>query len=176
MVSEELLIESLQKGQAQAYSRLYDQYAVNLYNIILKVVKSESEAESLLQDSFVKIWKNISQYDSSKGRLFTWLVTIARNVAIDYCRSSYFIKKNLIQNESNYVDNKKLSSEMFELDYLGIDKIVNSLDDKLKHIIDLQFYYGYTQAEIAEEFSIPLGTVKSRTRAALLQLRNKLTE
>ena len=82
----------------------------------------------------------------------------------------------MIQNEDNLVDNQSLSVEMFELDYLGINDKVNSLEDKLKQIIDLQFYYGYTQTQISEEVNIPLGTVKSRTRTALLQLRTKLSD
>ena len=176
MFSEEAFIKSLQDGKPNAYAELYDRYGATLFQVILKIVKSNEDAENLLQDTFVKIWRNISTYDASKGRLFTWFVTIARNIAIDFCRSRYFIKKHMIQNEDTIVDSQSLSVEMFELDYLGIHDKVNSLEDKLKQIIDLQFYYGYTQTQISEEFNIPLGTVKSRTRTALLQLRTKLSD
>lgn len=176
MFSEEAFIKSLQDGKPDAYAELYDRYGATLFQVILKIVKSNEDAENLLQDTFVKIWRNIGTYDASKGKLFTWFVTIARHLAIDFCRSKYFTKKNLIQNEDNLVNNQSLSVEMFELDYLGINDKVNSLEDKLKQIIDLQFYYGYTQTQISEEFNIPLGTVKSRTRTALLQLRTKLSD
>lgn len=176
MFSEEAFIKSLQDGKPDAYAELYDRYGATLFQVILKIVKSNEDAENLLQDTFVKIWRNIGTYDASKGKLFTWFVTIARHLAIDFCRSKYFTKKNLIQNEDNLVNNQSLSVEMFELDYLGINDKVNSLEDKLKQIIDLQFYYGYTQTQISKEFNIPLGTVKSRTRNALLQLRTKLSD
>ncbi|MBK7245383.1 MAG: sigma-70 family RNA polymerase sigma factor [Saprospiraceae bacterium] len=176
MFSEEAFIKSLQDGKPDAYAELYDRYGATLFQVILKIVKSNEDAENLLQDTFVKIWRNISTYDASKGRLFTWFVTIARHLAIDFCRIKYFTKKNMIQNEDSLVDSQSLSVEMFELDYLGINDKVNSLEDKLKQIIDLQFYYGYTQTQISEKFNIPLGTVKSRTRTALLQLRTKLSD
>lgn len=175
MLTEEELIKGLKEGNHQTYGELYDRYAKNLYLIILKIVKSEEEAENLLQDCFVKIWRSIELYDSSVSRLYTWLIVIARNIAIDFCRSSYFSKKSKIQSDDYLVFKESLNSEMLKLDYLGLDKVVDGLDLVHRKLIELQYYLGYTQQEVSEELQIPLGTVKSRTRTALKILREKLS-
>ncbi|MCC6817214.1 MAG: sigma-70 family RNA polymerase sigma factor [Saprospiraceae bacterium] len=175
-MSEHELIQGLKSADEKTYSILYDRYANNLYGVINKLVNSESESENLLQDCFVKIWRNIESYDPSKGRLYTWMITIARNLALDYKRSQYFISKKMIQNEDSLVNISAETKSITKLDYLGLEKILINLDHNLKQMIDLQYYYGYSQQEIAEEFKIPLGTVKSRTRIALQKLRDQLDE
>ncbi|MEP6628752.1 MAG: sigma-70 family RNA polymerase sigma factor, partial [Ginsengibacter sp.] len=103
--SEEELIELLRNGDQSAFSYLYDNYSGALYNIIYKMLEQTELAEDVLQEAFVKIWNNFSSYDSSKGRLFTWMVNITRNLTIDTIRSKSFRKQSKIQNSENAVDN-----------------------------------------------------------------------
>ncbi len=175
-MEESVLVLQLKSGSREAFSELYDRYATNLYHVILKLVNSESDAENLLQDTFVKIWRSIDSYDPKISRLYTWLITIARNMAIDYCRSAYFSKKKSIQNDEVLVYKETPRSEMCRLDYIGMDDVLNRLDQNLRQLIDLQFYLGYTQQEVADELNIPLGTVKSRTRTAFKILKEQLQD
>lgn len=173
--SEQALIERLQLGERAAFAELYDRYGRNLYAVIFEVTKSESDAENLLQDAFVKIWRNISRYDAGKGRLYTWLVVIARRMALDFVRSNYFLERQTIQPADSAVSVESPAPEMQRLDHIGLELAVGRLEPHLKQVIDLQYFMGYSQQEVADETGLPLGTVKSRTRAALSHLRQQLT-
>ena len=166
--TEEALIVALREKDKQVIGIIYDNYSPVLYGVILKIVKSEQVAEDVLQETFIKIWKNADAYDSSKGRLFTWLISIARNCAIDYTRSKDY--KQQSQTASNFVFNEDLTETM-ETDYIGLKEIVEKLKPDNKEIIDLVYFQGYTQAEAAKKLSMPLGTVKTKIRVALQRLR-----
>lgn len=172
-ISEEELINLLKKDSQEGISILYDNYSSALYGVITKIVRSEEIAQDILQDAFVKIWKNFSSYDSSKGRLFTWMINIARNRAIDYIRSKDFKNRNLNDYDTNNAELSGITSEI-NIDQIGLKETVNLLDPKLKVIIDTIYLKGYTQAETAEHLNIPLGTVKSRVRSALIELRKHI--
>ncbi len=171
-IPETELVASLQKKDEQALEYLYDNYSPALFGIILQIVDDRETAEDLLQEVFIKIWKNISSYDPSKGRLYTWLLNIARNASIDALRSKNFKKSNQnrpLDKSVGYL-NRNFRTESFT-DGIGIKKMVDMLKPELKMVIDLLYFKGYTQSEVAQEFSIPLGTVKTRTRIALIELR-----
>ena len=172
---EKVLIGRLQKGERSAFAELYDRYGKSLYAVIFEVVKTEADAENLLQDCFVKIWRNIGRYDASKGRLYTWLVIIARRLALDFVRSAYFLERRMIREEKTAVSLESPAPEMRHLEYIGLESAVDRLDAPLKQMIDLQYFKGYTQQEVADETGLPLGTVKSRTRAAFMRLRQLLS-
>jgi len=165
---EEVLATSLKKRDRQAIAVIYDNYSPALYGIILRVVRSEQAAEDVLQEAFIKIWKNAEHYDASKGRLFTWLVSIARNCAIDYTRSKGY--KQQVQTGSDFVFDKDLT-ETISTDHIGLKEIVEKLKPDNKAVIDLVYFQGYTQAEVAEKLNMPLGTVKTKVRSALQALR-----
>lgn len=167
-------VERLKAGEQAAFNELYDRYGRAIYNVILENTRSSADAENLVQDAFVKIWRNIDRYDASKGRLFTWLVVIARRVALDFMRSKYFLSKGKIQNEEKAVSIESPAPEMQQLEYIGLENETRKLAPNLKQIIDLQYFMGYTQQEVADETGLPLGTVKTRTRAALMFLRKNL--
>lgn len=169
--AEETLVRRLKSGERDAFAELYDRYGNSLYGVIFALVKNESDTENLLQDSFVKIWRNINLYDAEKGRLYTWLVTIARRLALDFVRSNQYATRQMIQPAELLVCKEANSSESARTDHIGLDKLLGKLSPQLKQIIDLQYFMGYTQQEIADELGLPLGTVKSRTRAALSELR-----
>jgi RNA polymerase sigma-70 factor (ECF subfamily) len=126
-----------------------------------------------LQEVFVKIWHNFTQYDKTKGKLFTWIINIARNRAIDYTRSKNFKnqQKNLdVDKIVSYIDSKKSTS--FNTDKIGLRAMLTGLKPEQRQILDLVYFKGYTQAEVADELNIPLGTVKTRIRMALILLRS----
>ena len=171
---EKQIISLLQLGDQQAVSLIYKNYANTLIGLIYKVVKSDVLAEEVLQDTFVKIWKNAAQYNPQKGRLFTWFANIARNAAIDKVRSASFQRQSKTDHTENFVGIKEVGQEIQHTTDSGLRKVIDSLDDKYKNLIDLVYFQGYTQREIEKEFKIPLGTVKSRLRSAIKELRAKL--
>jgi RNA polymerase sigma factor (sigma-70 family) len=169
---EDELVSRLFKKDEQAFSYLYDNYSAALYGIIFRIVQEEEVANDVMQETFVKIWNNFSQYDKTKGKLFTWLVNLARNLAIDTTRSKSFKNqaKNLdLDKIVGYIDSHKSTS--FNPDQIGLKALLEKLRPEQRDIIDLAYFKGYTQVEIAEEMNIPLGTVKTRMRMAIMQLR-----
>ncbi len=168
--SEEELVSALKRNERNAFEFLYDHYSGALFNIISKTLKDEEKAADVLQESFLKIWKNIASYNPEKGRLFTWIMNIARNGAIDAVRAEgrkpamNDIEDTAVLNEKDtYDDSQTVSSEM--------KAIVEMLRPERKILIDMAYFQGYTHEEISEELSIPLGTVKSRIRTALQELK-----
>ena len=169
--TETELVLLLKQRSRNAFSYLYDNYCGALHSIILNIVNEEELANDVLQEVFVKIWKQIESYDSSKGRLFTWMLNIARNASIDTIRSRSY---------QNTRQNRELTEDVYmaggtseiRTDQIGLRKMVHSLKEDYRVLIELSYFQGYTQDEIAKTLSIPLGTVKTRLRSALIQLRN----
>jgi RNA polymerase sigma-70 factor (ECF subfamily) len=139
------------------------------------LISDREEAEDVLQEVFVKIWKNIETYNQSKGRLYTWMLNIARNTAIDKLRSKGFNNSQKNLSSDNFVhlldDSNKLSNK---IDSIGLREFVNKLKPKCIQLIDLLFFKGFTQQEASEELEIPLGTVKTQNRTCMNDLRNYL--
>ncbi len=174
MTQEELLPMVLRKDD-RAFTLLYDMYSKNLYGVIYNLVKDREEAEDVLQEVFVKIWKNIETYNEGKGRFFTWILNIARNTAIDKLRSKGFNNSQKNLSADNFVhlldDSNKMANR---IDTIGIKEFVKKLKPKCIQIIDLLFFKGYTQQEASDELEIPLGTVKTQNRNCMNDLRNFL--
>ena len=173
--SEEQLIYLLKNRDKTAFAYLYDNYSSALFGVIYKMLENRELAEDLLQEVFIKIWNNFSNYNSLKGRLFTWMLNITRNLTIDTIRSKEYKKQAKIQNSENAVDNisdKANTAESF--DALGIRKHLALLKNDQKQIIDLAYFGGLTQEEISQKLDIPLGTVKTRMRTAIIELRKVL--
>jgi len=173
---EEFFVQQLLSRNTRSFEELYDQFSPALYGIISKIVKNEKLAEDILQETFLKIWNNSASYDKTKSRLFTWMLNIARNAAIDYMRS----KQGKIDKKNKSVDllgmNEPHAAVESNHEHIGLKKIVNSLKNEQHEIIRLTFFEGYSQTEIAEKLQIPLGTVKTRCRSALHHLRKTLEE
>ncbi|MCW3103885.1 MAG: polymerase subunit sigma-70 [Bacteroidetes bacterium] len=170
--TEEELVEMLKQGNRHAFSVLYDNYSRALLGVIKKNISDDEIAEDVLQDSFIKIWNNRLMYNASKGRLYTWMLNIVRNTSIDYLRSKQNKMDEKIQRGDNTVHEvNRLNNTEQNTDRIGIKKIVDELKEDQRRLIDLAYFEGYTQEEIAEKLSIPLGTVKTRMRAALMVLR-----
>ena len=173
--SEPELVVLLKQRQQSSFSYLYDNYSSALYTVILNVVKDETIAADTLQEVFVKIWKQIESYDDSKGRLFTWMMNVARNASIDTVRSKAF-QNSKQNNELTENHNDVLGSTQTNTDAIGLRKIVYTLKEEHRTLIELSYFQGYTQDEISKMLQIPLGTVKTRMRTALTQLRQQIKQ
>jgi len=147
-------------------------YSASLYGVISRIVIDTATAEDVLQDTFVKIWHSFPSYSTEKGRLFTWMVNIARNLAIDKIRSKDFKNQNKnqeLENNVTFIDEQR--NTVYKPELLGIKELVETLKPEQKLILELVYFKGYTHVEAAEELGIPLGTIKTRLRMAILQLR-----
>ena len=165
-------MQLLRRREKVAAEALYDMYSASLYGVILRIVNEETLAEDILQETFVKIWQSFSSYSADKGRLFTWMVNIARNLSIDKIRSKDFRNQNKnqdIENNVNLIDENR--NAVYKPELLGIKELVNTLRPEQKSIRELVYFKGYTHVEAADELGIPLGTVKTRLRMAILELR-----
>lgn len=176
--AEEILVKSLKDGDTQAIEQLYKMYGASLMGIIYRIVKFDEIAEDVFQDTFVKIWKSISQYDSSKGRLFTWMANLAKNTAIDQVRSKHY--SNSIKTDdiatitSETVDLKNQTS--FNPEVIGMKQLMDHLKTDQKNILNLIYFEGYTHSEVSEKLNMPLGTVKTKIRLSILALRQYFNE
>ncbi|MFM9910624.1 MAG: RNA polymerase sigma factor [Chitinophagaceae bacterium] len=158
----------------RAFAYLYDNYAGALNGIIMQILDNAELSSDVLQEVFINIWRKIESYDASKGRLFTWMLNIARNASIDTLRSKSFQNSRKNQSIPENVDNLLTGSFQQNTDVLGLRKLVEKLKTEQRVLIDLAYFKGYTHEEIAEIEGIPLGTVKTRIRSALIQLRTIL--
>ncbi len=160
----------LKQRQQEAYNYLYDHYSGSLYTIILNIISDKDFANDVLQEVFIKIWRQIETYDNTKGRLFTWMLNVARNASIDAVRSKGFQKnqKNRELTENVYDAG---GSTSLNTDRIGLKKLVHNLKEDYRILIDLSYFQGFTQDEISKMLNIPLGTVKTRMRSALIQLK-----
>lgn len=166
---EKEIVELLQKADKKALNLLYENYADSLYGVIQKVIPDEDTAQDVLQETFIKIWRYAKKYDSSKAKLFTWLYRIAYNTAIDKVRSQKNKSGKEVQIETSAV--YKITTNELNQDVLDIKKHLSSLDEKYQIVINALFFEGMTQQEASDELDIPLGTIKSRLKIGLRELR-----
>jgi RNA polymerase sigma factor (sigma-70 family) len=171
-LSEEELILALRNREKIAAEALYDMYSASLFGVISRIVIDTATAEDVLQDTFVKIWNSFGSYSAEKGRLFTWMVNIARNLSIDKIRSKDFKNQNKnqeLENNVTFIDEQR--NTVYKPELLGIKDLVATLKPEQKSILDLVYFKGYTHVEAADELGVPLGTIKTRLRMAIVQLR-----
>ena len=143
-----------------------------MYGVVLRIVKHKPVAEEVLQDGFMKIWQKINQYDEQKGRLYTWMLNLFRNLAIDKTRSKEYTQGSKTNPIDQFV--YEFDREHFDKiieDRIGVAGLLKEVPDEQKQIIDLIYFKGYSQSQAAKYFDIPLGTVKSRLRGGLIKLK-----
>lgn len=172
--TESELIQGLKLYENAAFEYLYLNYRGSLYNIILQLIPNKEIASDVLQEVFVTVWQQIDKYDENKGRLFTWLVRLTRNMAINKLRSKVYKSESKNESLDNYVvtiENNYPDTE--NINRIGLRKQVHQLKQEYKNVIELSFYNGFTQEEIADSLNIPIGTVKTRLRNALIELRKQ---
>jgi len=132
-------------------------------------------AEEVLQDVFLKIWDKVESYDPAKGKLFTWMLNLTRNQAIDKTRSKEISKSRKtddLDNLVNQIDNAE-HAELF-VDSIGLKEVLDRLPESQRFVVEFLYLKGYSQSELAKEFDIPLGTVKTRLRLGMIELRSIL--
>lgn len=146
-----------------------------MYGAIYRIIRKEEIAQEVLQDVFLKIWDKIESYDPAKGRLFTWMLNLAKNQAIDKTRSKEISRENKTGGLENFVSGVN-KGEFVEqrIEAIGVKDILTGLPEDQKFVVEQLYFKGYSQSELAEEFNIPLGTVKTRLRLAMKQLRSIL--
>ena len=171
-LSEDKLIEGLKNMDGSAMSALYRMYSDSLYRVISTIVVIEEVAQDLLQETFIKIWKSFKQYDPGKGRLYTWMARLARNLSIDYLRSvnyrNYTVSENLSES-TQQIDQKFQVSYNPEL--IGVKDMTNILNEDQRSALDLIYFKGYTHVQAAEELNITVGILRSRLQSSITELR-----
>jgi RNA polymerase sigma factor (sigma-70 family) len=172
--TETELVSRLKQKDEQAFSYLYDQYAGALYGLVKQIVPDTELGNDVLQEVFINIWRRIDSYDQTRGRLFTWMLNIARNASIDKIRSRNY-QQGLL---SSPIDENDIAHPVIRqgIDDYGLKKLLFKLKGEQRMLIELSYYQGFTHEQIAKALNIPLGTVKTRLRAALTQLRTMLSE
>jgi len=167
----ELAIIKIKEKDQNGLLFFYDNYANALMGIIVRIVHSEQLGEEVLQETFMKVWTKIDSYDSTKSTFYTWMARIARNTAIDVAR----LKKNKYQRDTLSLDpaihDSKVTIDHSKLD---IEKLTKKLDEKYKIVLDYVYLMGYSHSEAAIKLDLPIGTVKTRLRKAILILREEL--
>ncbi|MBH8560346.1 RNA polymerase sigma factor [Hymenobacter sp. BT442] len=168
--AEQELVQRLLARDERALGQLYEQYARNLFTVILRVVQDEAMAQDVLQEGLLKVWLSIGSYEATRGRLFTWMVRVCCNQAIDALRSPRhrFHRRNpsLEAAGAHYSP----APTAFYPEHIGVRELIVQLKPRQREVMDLLYFGGCTQAETAEQLAIPLATVKTRARAALAVL------
>lgn len=168
----ETLVSQFQDKNEKAFETLYTMYSKSMHGVIYNIVRDNDIAEEVMQDVFIKAWNNSASYTAQKGRFFTWILNIARNAAIDKTRSKAFknSKKNL--QADFFVDILESNDNLNELtNSIGIKKFVDKLAQKCIEVIELLYFKGFTQKEASETLDMPIGTIKTRNRNCINELR-----
>ena len=169
------LIIKLKNKDIAAFEQLHSMYAENILGVINTILQNPERSEEICQDVFIKIWENAHSYNPAKGRFFTWILNIARNAAIDELRSKSHKnwKKNLTTDY--FVGNLEEHDDMdSKMDVIGLKKLLKGLKKKCTKLIELLYFKGFTQKEAAEQLNIPIGTVKTRNRSCISQIRKNM--
>lgn len=166
---EQHIVSLLKEGDKRAITLIYENYSNALLGVINKITNNDALAEDALQESFIKIWKNAKKYDPNKAKLFTWMYRICRNTAIDKLRSHNlkFNKEVQISDTNVY----KLATSGINPNTIDLKKHLASLDLKYQAVLNALYFEGMTQQEASEELDIPLGTIKSRLKIGLRELK-----
>lgn len=170
------LLRAVARRDEQALASLYDRYRVILFGLLARILNSREEAEDVLQEVFVQVWRRAADFDEQRGRPFTWLVTLARSRAIDRLRSLAARQRATDAAARNSPDevsdaaSDTLHSEQRQI----VQRALAQLPEEQKQTLLLAYFEGLTQSEIATRLSTPLGTVKTRMRSGMIKLRELL--
>ena len=171
------LVQRLQRRDPQALGELYDRYGRVVFSLIVRIVRDGATAEDLVQETFLRVWNRVQGFDAERGAIAPWLLAVARNRAIDYLRSVAGRERNAL--EFDETDHPALYVDM-EHDILTSDKArvikgaIEKLNANQRQVIELAYFEGLSQTEMAERMGQPLGTVKTWVRTALKNLRDEL--
>lgn len=174
------LVRRLKAREAQAMADLYDRYGRLAYSVILRIVRDAGVAEDLMQEAFLRIWTRIAAFDDNKGALGPWVVAVARNRAIDYLRSvegrlsRSSVEMDKLDRPGAFTD---LDQQIVTADHMRrLQGAFAKLTANQREVIELAYFQGLSQSEMAERLEQPLGTVKTWVRTALRQLREEMNQ
>jgi len=166
---QEHIIRLLKLQDPIAIAHIYDAYGAAVYGTVLRIVSNKELAQQVMQDTFLKVWRFGVHYDESKGKVFTWVLNIARNTAIDATRTPHFRNSKKTVNLDSLVHTA--SNDTINSDWIGMKEVVQKMEEKHKVLIDLIYLKGYTHQEASDATGLPIGTVKTRVRSAIVELR-----
>lgn len=175
------LLERIAARDTAAFERFYDIYSPTIHGLLLKISGDASDAADLLQETFFQVWQTADRYDGSRGSELAWLVTIARSRAIDRLRSRQ--TRAIREQESAreiYLDDSRVDKGTAEGDVVLkelsdlVREAMRELPAEQRQVIELAYFQGKTQTQIAAELSTPLGSVKTRVQLAMKKLRNRI--
>lgn len=164
------IIDLLRDGDEKALALIYDHYGSVLYGLCLKMLFSAVDAEEAFQESIYKIWRASASFDANKAGLYAWMISITRNHCIDALRKKER-RPQIHSGDSDVTLNNEKSAVKLAVDHLGLESQVDRLREEDREVLELSYYQGYSHGEIAEKLSLPVGTVKSRVRKAIQDLR-----
>ncbi len=178
------LMQEIARFESRALEELYDRYSPLLYTIIKKIAPNQLTADKILIEVFVIIWRKITKFDFAKGNVYAWLVTLARNKAVDTLRRERSAGQTVPAYDDEYEDYFILPTFDSKMDLLDfktaftlkpkIERSLAKLTDTQKYVLHLAYYEGYTIDEIADKLNVPLSTVRSKIMTALHSLRDFL--
>lgn len=170
------LLTAIARGDEQALASLYDRYRLILFGLIQRILHSRPEAEDVLQEVFLQVWQKAADFNQSRGRPFTWLVTLARSRAIDRLRS--LGARDRLATASAREETEEVADAVTDAILSERGKVVRDalreLPEEQQQVLLLAYFDGFTQSEIAERLGSPLGTVKTRMRSGMIKLRELL--
>ncbi|MGH9944665.1 MAG: sigma-70 family RNA polymerase sigma factor [Pyrinomonadaceae bacterium] len=173
------LLRAVARGDESALASIYNRYSSILLGLLLRILHSRPEAEDVLQEVFVQVWRRAADFDEARGRAFTWLVTLARSRAIDRLRAidsrDRAVNNAAMLSPSEDVSDASddaLRSERAEI----VRRALAGIPEEQRRALMLAYYEGLTQSEIAARLNQPLGTVKTRMRSGMIKLRELLGE
>ncbi len=167
------LLGSIAQGDKQAFSTLYQNTSKQLYAVSLKMLRRKELAEEALQDAYVRIWHNASEYRSGKGSVLTWMISIVRYRALDILRYNKIRKEDELVDSDNFdIDTPEQTSDS---EQLLLDQCLQQLDLQQRQAIYLAYFNGCSHKEVVNHLNNPLGTIKSWIRRGLMSLQSCLT-
>jgi RNA polymerase sigma-70 factor (ECF subfamily) len=167
------LLHAVARGDEAALARLYDAYRVILFGLLVRILNSREEAEDILQDVFVQVWRRAKDFDETRGRPFTWLVTLTRSRAIDRLRqlgARQRLVTGAAQEQTETVSDA-LSDTIKVAQQETVRQALAELPEEQRRTLVLAYFEGLTQSEIATKLNAPLGTIKTRMRSGMIKLR-----
>jgi len=171
-LSEDMLVVGLKNNDSLAMSALYQMYSDSLYKVISTIVVIEEIAQDLLQETFIKIWKSFGMYDATKGRLYTWMARLARNLSIDYLRSSNHRNSSICEDLAEVTQQVEVTFQTnYNPELIGVKDMTKILNNDQKSALELVYFKGYTHVQAAEELNITLGILRSRLQSSISELR-----
>lgn len=168
------LVSKIANRDRQAFDLFYDRYSQIIFNLCVRILRDAAEAEDVLQEIFVQVWREAERFDSARASAKTWLFTIARSRALDRYRSRKTVRQRIDDDAEGDLSSVAVQEDFQHSSLMQqyVEKALQQLSKEQKTVLEMSYYEGMTQEEIAEKLGEPLGTIKSRIRAALMKLRS----